>query len=215
MQVAWDKFNNDVKPLVAGKKLLDLGCGNGSNILRFGGQGSLGVDYSKEAVAAAMKNGLRAVEGSATTFRSSEKFQVVTAFHLLEHMETKKEVAGVLKTAYEALEPGGLLIVKTPYAYDTGAWIVWDHVRVFTMESMRQWLELSGFEIVDSYTFWHFPFDPFIVTHFGQIKLKRIKRDYVLKLLGTFNLVRDLVYVVRKPIGERKSSGAMPHYGHI
>jgi len=215
MRVAWDRFNNDIKPLVAGKKLLDLGCGNGSNVLRFGAADSLGVDYSEEAVADARKSGLRAVKGSATNFRTKEKFQAVTAFHLLEHMETKKDVAGVLKSAYEALEPGGLLIVKTPYAYDTGAWIVWDHVRVFTMESMRQWLELSGFEIVDSYTFWHFPLDPYIVTLFGQIKLKRIKRDYLLKLLGTFNLVRDLVFIARRPVGERKSSGSMPHYGHL
>ena len=213
MRVAWDKFNNDIKPLVAGKKLLDLGCGNGSNILRFGEPGSLGVDYSGGAVAAARKAGLRAVKGSVTSFRAKEKFQAVTALHLLEHMETKKDMQALLKNAYDALEPGGLFIVKTPYAYDTGAWMVWDHVRVFTMESMRQWLELAGFEIVDSYTFWHFPFDPFMVTHFGQIKLKLIKRDYLLKLLANFNLVRDLVYIVRRPIGKKKSSGSMPHYG--
>jgi SAM-dependent methyltransferase len=211
--VRWDRFNDDVKPLLAGRKTLDIACGNGSNVLRFCGKGSLGIDSSAGAVRDARAGGLNAKKVDAVSYRPTEKFEAVTIFHFLEHLETRADVRKVLATAYEALEPGGLLIVKTPYAYDASMWTTYDHVRQFTMESMRQWLVLTGFEIVDRYTFWHFPFDPHVVSLFGQIKLKCIKRDYLLKLLATFNLIRDLVYIARKPLKGKAKPKDMPHYG--
>ena len=214
MKIKWDQFNDDVKPLVANKKTLDIACGDGSNILQFCGKGSVGIDASASAVSAGKEKGLKIVKANAISYRPKEKFEAVTMFHFLEHLEKREEVKSVLKTAYDALEPGGLLIIKTPYAYDSGAWTTYDHVRAFTMESMRQWLELSGFEIVDSYTFCHFPFDPYVVSLLGQIKLKFIKRDYLLKLLATVNLIRDLVYIARKPISSRGKPKGMPHHGY-
>jgi len=213
MRIRWDRFNDDVKPLVANRKTLDIACGDGSNVLRFCGEGSAGIDSSAEAVRNAKKKGLRVEKADAISYRPREKFGAVTMFHFLEHIEAREDVKRALENAYEALEPGGLIIVKTPYAYDSGAWTPYDHVRVFTMESMRQWLEISGFEIIDRYTFWHFPFDPYVVTVLGQIKLKFIKRDYVLKLLATFNLIRDLVYIARKPVSGKWKPTGMPHYG--
>ena len=198
-RIDWHRFVNNIKPLIKGKKILAIGCSDGGNDLAFGNKESLGVDCDKQELKRARDKGLRVRYGFAgKTDLHGEKFEVVTIIHLLEHLETRKEVCDTLKSAYDVLENGGTLIVATPYAYDSSAWTNWEHVRCFTMNSLSVLIENAGFRILDSYSYWHIPFEPYLLNHgIGNFRFP-FKRDYILKLFANFNLVRDLWIIARK-----------------
>ncbi len=103
---------NRLEPRVS---VLDVGCGDGG-FLRFiqpRVRLAVGVDTNPEAVTKAKKAGLdvRAQELGEFAREHSESFDVVCAFHLIEHLP---RVQPFLKEAISCLKPGGQLIVGVP-----------------------------------------------------------------------------------------------------
>ncbi len=97
-----------------GGKILDLGCGQGDFILQAQDTGWLakGFEFSESAVALCNSRGLDVVQGSsALDVFKHEKFDVITAFEVLEHL---RRPADLLDAAFQLLEVGGLLYLTTP-----------------------------------------------------------------------------------------------------
>ncbi len=102
-------------PQASGGRLLDAGCGTGTNLLHFAGAWrSVGVDLSQEALRFCRERGV-AVAGASLLqlpFREGA-FDCVTSFDVLYHRWISDDGAAVAELA-RVLRPGGLLLVRVP-----------------------------------------------------------------------------------------------------
>lgn len=110
-----------VKPLgirSGGGSAIDLGCGRGEwmEVLRDIGIAPLGIDSSNLMLAPAKEMGLNVVKADFLEYLTrvpSESQLIVSAFHLIEHIDFSKLLA-LIAESFRVLKPGGLLILETP-----------------------------------------------------------------------------------------------------
>lgn len=107
-----------VRDLVAGKRVLDIACGEGygSSMLAEVAVAVTGVDISNEAVlhaeATYVKPNLTYLEGSATALPFADaSFEVVVSFETIEHLAGQAEMVSELR---RVLRPEGILIISSP-----------------------------------------------------------------------------------------------------
>jgi GT2 family glycosyltransferase/SAM-dependent methyltransferase/glycosyltransferase involved in cell wall biosynthesis len=107
-----------VRDLVAGKRVLDVACGEGygSSMLAEVAVAVTGVDISSEAVlhaeATYVKPNLTYLEGSATALPFADaSFDVVVSFETIEHLAGQAEMVSELR---RVLRPEGILIISSP-----------------------------------------------------------------------------------------------------
>jgi SAM-dependent methyltransferase len=101
-----------------GMGVVDIGSGRGEwlALLRDVGVPASGVDTNPAFVEAGRARGLDLVHGDAIAHLRSlppDSVDMVTAFHLIEHLDVEKLLA-LLTAARQALRPGGCLLVETP-----------------------------------------------------------------------------------------------------
>lgn len=138
----------------AGKRLLDLGCGNGAFLLRARSAGwvVVGADFDSKAVETARSQGLDVHLGGVKKLDpADEQFDVITLAHVIEHVRYPVEV---LQACYRLLKPDGFLWIETPNIASEGyrlfgaSWRGLEpprHLVLFTLESMRNALSTAGF----------------------------------------------------------------------
>lgn len=104
---------------VTGLSVLDLACGEGfySRLLRLHGAARVvGMDMSERMIGLARATeveqplDIEYVVGDALTFRTGERFDVVTASYLLNYAQTEEQLAQMCMTIAAALEPGGRFV---------------------------------------------------------------------------------------------------------
>jgi SAM-dependent methyltransferase len=108
----------DVQRLAGHGGVVDLGCGRGEwlALLRAAGVAARGVDTNPAFVAAGRARGLGMELGDALRYLQAlqpDSVDMVTAFHVIEHLETE-ELLALLQGARGALRPGGCLLLETP-----------------------------------------------------------------------------------------------------
>lgn len=95
-----------------GKRVLDVGCATGQFLrMMKDAQAAqvLGIDASKECIAAAQAQGLPCLLGD---FMSLEgQFDVITMWHLIEHLPRPQDY---IQHAHKLLSTGGWLLIETP-----------------------------------------------------------------------------------------------------
>ncbi|HYC22260.1 MAG TPA: class I SAM-dependent methyltransferase [Candidatus Bathyarchaeia archaeon] len=133
-----------VRAVVEGSRALAGGAENGSVVAH-------GIELSQEAVASARREGLELFHSAIEDFSPHDRYDVVTAFDVLEHL---REPRVLLDRCREWLAPGGVLVLTVP---DIGSlparlmgrfWYYVDppgHLQYFAPESLRGFFERHGF----------------------------------------------------------------------
>lgn len=102
-----------------GKRVLDVACGRGygSYILAHVARDVVGIDLNRGSLEFARENfrreNLRFEERNVTALGGPDKFDLVTAFEVIEHVPTA-ETDAFLAGLEASLAPGGVLVVSTP-----------------------------------------------------------------------------------------------------
>ena len=146
------------KDLPAGSAVLDLGCGRGEALalLREWGFAGRGVDSSARMVELCRGRGLAAEVGDLFAVLAAVEagsLGGVVSFHVIEHLPAGA-LDRLVRLAYRALKPGGVLILETPNPLSIvvaarNFWLDPTHVRPVHPESLKLMYELAGFDPVE------------------------------------------------------------------
>lgn len=144
--------------LAAGRrKMLDVACGDGVflEVLKQRGWEPQGVDLNQAMVKLGQNRGLDITHGDAIEFLEAQEpksFAAVSMLQFVEHLPPPVLVR-VLKGAYRALRPGGLLLVETinPHTLKALHWYHFDltHNRLIFPEMMELLAETVGFSPIE------------------------------------------------------------------
>lgn len=158
------KVFSKLKPDALQPRLFDLGCGNGCIAAKLSEDGwqVSGVDPSLEGIAQAKASypHLKLEHGSAYDDLSRKwgTFPVIVSLEVVEHVYAPRDYA---KTLFELCEPGGTVIVSTPYhgylknlalalsgKMDRHFTALWDHghIKFWSCSTLSTLLEEAGFE---------------------------------------------------------------------
>ncbi|HEX3127979.1 MAG TPA: class I SAM-dependent methyltransferase [Thermoanaerobaculia bacterium] len=138
--------------------VLDIGCGRGEALalLRDHGIPARGIDSSARMVALCRERGLEAEEGDAFAALAAlpeGSLGGVVSFHVIEHLPAAL-LDRLVRLAYRALKPGGVLILETPNPLSMlvaarSFWLDPTHQRPVHPESLKLMYELAGFDPVE------------------------------------------------------------------
>jgi 2-polyprenyl-3-methyl-5-hydroxy-6-metoxy-1,4-benzoquinol methylase len=136
------------------KRLLDVGCGDGSHIRQLvdlGWRMAEGIDTDQRAVEIARERGVEVRLGTlASSPYPASTFDVVTMSHVIEHVH---DPVGLLKDCHRILKPGGELLLLTPntnswgHVLFGGSWLHLDpprHLYLFNPRNLRTALSQSA-----------------------------------------------------------------------
>ena len=95
--------------------LLDLGCGRGEFLAAAAKAGHrvLGLDHDQAMLAEARELPVRQADALDFLQSTPNRYDVITAFHVIEHLAVR-EAEAMIRLAADRLRPGGRLIIATP-----------------------------------------------------------------------------------------------------
>lgn len=139
------------EPSLSGRRLLDFGCGNGAFLLRASEvtQEATGLDLETRAEADLRRHNI----AFASTLSALEgPFDVVTMFHVLEHL---RDPRATLRELAAKLAPNGEIIIEVPNAHDAllklyeieafKAFTYWScHLFLYTAATLRRLFDDLG-----------------------------------------------------------------------
>ena len=111
-----DRRFESLREQIVNKNILDFGCGAAGFLLRARevAESVAGIELEKRLTSHFETNGL-SVFADIDLFPSERKFDVITAFHVIEHLPNPRNMLQKLK---EHLGPTGKIIVEVPSADD-------------------------------------------------------------------------------------------------
>jgi len=156
--ITFRPFFENLYPENGMNKLLDVGCGVGRfcHAAHTQGWDVIGIDVSENAVN--MGKTVSKFPLKVTTLeemaKGSEKFDVLTAFEVLEHISQPLDF---IRTALSVLKPGGRLFITVPNwdapmvrTSDNPDWIPPIHVLFFTKTSLTRLVSEAGLKDLKS-----------------------------------------------------------------
>jgi 2-polyprenyl-3-methyl-5-hydroxy-6-metoxy-1,4-benzoquinol methylase len=142
-------------PFVPGGRMLDVGCGGGTNLRAMQSLGwePHGVDFSALAVQTCRQSGLDVFHGELSQAGFPDgAFDLVSAHHVIEHVA---DPAALLREVFRIVKPGGMLLLRTPNSAALGrGWFGTDwyandvprHLTLFAPDNLALLAENAGFE---------------------------------------------------------------------
>jgi len=143
--------------ILKGKDIIDFGCGWGGFLEQVKNYKSLsGVELRKECIKHIYKN-IKKINISNDINSFDKKFDVITMFHVLEHMPYQIETLKILKSK---LKNKGKIIIEVPHAEDFlilqeelkefKNFTFWsDHLILHTYKSLKSILLKAGFKNIN------------------------------------------------------------------
>jgi 2-polyprenyl-3-methyl-5-hydroxy-6-metoxy-1,4-benzoquinol methylase len=150
---ALDRLVHHLSRPSPGARLLDVGCGNGTLLLRMGALGWVGIGVDPDAAAVALARAARLdvrLGRVAESAFADGAFDAVTLDHTLEHFHNP---VAELEECRRVLRPGGTVWIATPnlsgraHRREGAAWLGLDpprHLVLFTPASLRALLARIG-----------------------------------------------------------------------
>lgn len=142
--------------------LLDVGCALGVLLeeAQKVGWKAVGIDISKDAVSYCTKKGLKAFQGTLTTFARGPlakgvRFDCVTAFEVIEH---ERDPLGMIQSIFKLLKPSGIAVMTTPNHKGWGRRLMgkwWpgyqhpEHLFFFDSKGVMYLMKKAGFTSVE------------------------------------------------------------------
>lgn len=186
-----------LQKIPVGAPVLDLGCGRGESLalLRDNGIPGRGVDSSARMVQLCRERGLTADVGDLFETLAGVKegsLGGVVSFHVIEHLPPAA-LDRLVRLAYRALTPGGVLILETPNPLSLvvaarNFWLDPTHIRPVHPESLRLMYELAGFDPIERLDLRPFP----EADRLPEIDLARLPEDQR-PLADQVNRLRDRI----------------------
>lgn len=145
-------------------QLLEIGFGSGAFLESLNPRffSTSGIEVNAEGVELARKRGLDVTRQDLRELSlPTAAFDVVAAFHVLEHLERPEET---LRSIREGLRPGGILLVAVPSADALGlkAGREWwyhlsapRHLFIPSEHGMRALLHRCGYDVLESHNEWY------------------------------------------------------------
>jgi SAM-dependent methyltransferase len=154
-------------PYLSGRgEVLDLGCGRGEALAILAERGVVarGVDASSSMVEECRRKGLSAEVGDlfeALAGAREGSLGGVVSFHVIEHLPPGA-VERLVRLAWRALAPGGVLILETPNPLSLvvaarNFWLDPTHRRPVHPDTLRLLFQVAGFEPVERIDLRPFP----------------------------------------------------------
>lgn len=148
---------NLVRSYVSRGTILDYGCGTGMflNVCKNAGWESYGMEPDDEArkIASAANLNLFSDKSRINTYITDKKFNVITLWHVLEHVTDMDETLSFFKNR---LDKNGVLIIAVPNHVSFDAkhygeyWAAYDvprHLHHFEKKTIQQLVENKGFRL--------------------------------------------------------------------
>ena len=150
------------------RRVLDAGCGDGNFAasLAEAGYEMFGLDMSRSGIRIASGRDIGTFRNASVyddltaPFAGVTTFDAIVAVEVVEHLYSPRIF---VRQAFDALQPGGLLIVTTPYwgyvknlglaltnRMDTALTALWDggHIKHWSRKTLSSLLVEQGFEVV-------------------------------------------------------------------
>ncbi len=167
---SWSNFRNkpvaeavDLAGNISGrKKILDIGCGNGRNLLPFSGHELYGIDFSENMISVAekfckkhnVKVNLRVADAKKLPF-DDDYFDIVLMLNMFHHFPRSKQEK-VLSEVRRVMKPGALVLCSVWYKKKKGDRLIdWKTKTViykryyyfFKKPEIKKLLENCGFTV--------------------------------------------------------------------
>jgi SAM-dependent methyltransferase len=162
--------------------LLEIGCGTGFVLAaiaeRFPQTQLAGSEYFEEGLDFARQRvpGARFSQMDARRIPSEQQLDVIGAFDVLEHIEEDRQV---LQQMFQALKPGGIVLLTVPQ--HRWLWSAVDryacHVRRYSGDELRQKTLGAGFDILRSTSFVSTLLPAMYLSRLGQSDKKQMSMD--------------------------------------
>ena len=154
--IRW-KFKSVCNAHKRASSILDVGCGTGSFLYfaKNAGMQIRGVELNPKARTIAKDKLNTSVLSNISQLGQEEKFDIITLWHVLEHLENFESV--ILKLR-EHLNPGGLLVIAVPNfnsrdaSYYKEYWAAFDvprHLFHFSRETFQYVSDMANFDLID------------------------------------------------------------------
>jgi 2-polyprenyl-3-methyl-5-hydroxy-6-metoxy-1,4-benzoquinol methylase len=153
-QIEWLKTRG---LLHTGKRLLDAGCYDGAFLAKLPDDVErIGVDIDGPAIergrATLSSKGVEFIHGDFESFRCDKPLDVITMFHVLEHLPRPLAVLRHLRSMAHA---GTRLIIEVPilengFTNDINGFFTVQHMTHFTRESLMNCLARTGWKAIES-----------------------------------------------------------------
>lgn len=198
------------KSILKGKKILDYGCEFGGFLKNINNSKKLnGLEINRNCIKF-LKENIKKINIVKNLENNKTKFDVITMFHVLEHMPNQIEI---LKKLRDNLKKNGKLIIEVPSASDLlisledlksfKKFTFWsEHIILHTKDSLKKFLKASGYKKIKVMNFQRYnlnnhlgwflknrPGGHFFFKGFFDEKLNKEYRDFLVRKNKTDTLI--------------------------